>query len=235
MPFYFNLSMCLLETSEGLDTILTLRFYARILFLVRLLPLLQNANCPRVVSVLAAGREGSLISDDLELKTHYSLLTSANHGSTLTSLFLEEAAARNPSVSFVHEFPGVVKTGILTGAFPSWMKWTLEHTILPVMTPFMVSLQEVGERSVFHATSARYPARQVAGESKSSTGVPLPDGVGVAKGANEEAGAYLLHWNGEECEGNVMARYRKEGMRKQAWDHTYEVIERVRGPLQGKS
>lgn len=136
-------------------------------------------------------------------------------------------------MSFVHEFPGVVKTGILTGAFPSWMKWTLEHTILPIMTPFMVSLQEAGERSVFHATSARYPARQVAGGSKSSsTGVPLPDGVRVAKGANEEAGAYLLNWNGEECEGNVMASYRKEGMRKQVWDHTYEVIERVRGPLQ---
>ena len=65
--------------------------------------------------------------------------------------------------------------------------------------------------------------------------MPLPDGVDVAKGANEEAGAYLLNWNGEEYEGNVMAGYRKEGMRKQVWDHTYEVIERVTGALLGKS
>lgn len=173
------------------------------------------------------------MTNDLELKTHYSIYNCANHGSTLTSLFLEEAAARHPSVSFVHGFPGIVKTGILTSAFPSWMKWTLEHTILAVMTPFMVSLQEVGERSVFHGTSARYPPRQVAGGSKSA-GVPLPDGLDVAKGANEEVGAYLLSWNGEEIEGKVMARYRKEGMRKQVWDHTYEVIERIRGTSQGK-
>lgn len=197
------------------------------LFLTRLLPLLQNADCPRVVSVLAAGREGPLITDDLELKTHYSFSNSANHSATLTSLFLEEAAARHPSVSFVHGFPGVVKTGLLTGAFPSWMKWPLEHTIIPVMTPFMVPLQEAGERFVFLATSARYPPRQVAGGSKSA-GVPLPGGVDVAKGANNEAGAYLLEWNGEETEGKVMAKYRKEGMRKQIWDHAHEVIERVR-------
>lgn len=223
----------LLETSEGLDTILALRFYARVLFLTRLLPLLQNADCPRVVSVLAAGKEGPLINGDLELKTHYSFSNSANHSSTLTSLFLEEAAARHPTVSFVHEFPGVVKTGLLTGAFPSWMKWMLEHTIIPVMTPFMVSLQEAGERLVFHATSARYPPRQVAGGSKIA-GVTLSDGVEVAKGANKEAGAYLLEWNSEETEGKIMAKYREEGMRKQVWDHTYEVIGRVRGTSQGK-
>lgn len=90
-------------------------------------------------------------------------------------------------MGFFHELPGVVKAGLLTGAYPFWMKWSLEHTIVPVLKPSVVSSQEAGERVVFFATSARYPPRQVAGGSKRA-GIPLQDGVDVAKGANNEAG-----------------------------------------------
>lgn len=171
----------------------------------------------------------------------------------MTSLFCEEAAARNPGVAFVHVYPGVVKTGIFKTAFGPRLGWLLERTLIPLMTPFMVDLGEVGERSVFHATSARYPARDASAdgafastsiarqevtaawdpESKKVPGVPLPEGLKVAKGAGNNGhvggGAYLLDWNGESKENKAMAGFRKEGMGPKVWEHTYEVFERVRG------
>ncbi len=127
----------------------------------------------------------------------------------------------------MHVFPGVVRTGVLTSAFWPWLKWVLDHTVVAAMSPFMVPLQEVGERTVFHATSARYPPRKVAGGK--SAGVPLPAGLEVAKGAGGGLGAYLLHWTGEEGEGKVMPKYRQEGMRERVWDHTMQLFERITG------
>ncbi|MCJ1271367.1 hypothetical protein MMC22_011267 [Lobaria immixta] len=210
------------ETSEGLDTLLTVRYYARALFVVRLLPLLQNSSCARVVSVLAAGAEGAIFPDDFELKHHYSILNCANAGTTMTSLFCEEAAART--------------------------------RVSPLCTPSQaVSLKEVGERSVFHATSARYPARDALADGASTAtttarqeataawdrgsekipGVPLPDGLNIANGAGNNGrvggGAYLVGWNGEHRENKVMVGFRKEGMGSKVWEHTLGVFERVRG------
>lgn len=225
------------ETSEGLDILLTLRYYARALFAKRLLPLLQNSACGRVIFILATGKEGPIFPDDLELKHHYSLLNCAGGASTMTSLFCEEAAARNPGVAFVHAYPGVVKTGVLTSPFWPWLAWLLERTLLPLMTPFMVALNEVGARSVFHATSARYPARDASAEraatseSTKTAGVPLPEGLKIAQsaGGGVGGGAYLLDWNGEPKENKVLAGIRNDGMGRKVWDHTNAIIERVRG------
>lgn len=171
----------------------------------------------------------------------------------MTSLFCEEAAARNPGVAFVHSYPGLVNTGIIKAPFWPWLGWLLERTLIPLMNPFMVDLTEIGERSVFHATSARYPARDapVDGpsvsittarpeaiaawdrESKKIPGVPLPEGLSVAKGAGNNGqmggGAYLLNWDGENLDNKVMARYREEGMGSKVWDHTCGIFERVCG------
>lgn len=197
--------------------------------------------------------EGAIFPDDLELKHHYSILNCAHTGTTMTSLFYEEAAARNPGVAFVHAYPGLVKTGILTAPFWPWLGWLLERTLLPLMTPFAVSLKEVGERSVFYATSARYPARDALADGASTAttsarqeataawdrgsekipGVPLPDGLNVAQGAGNNGrvggGAYLVGWNGEHRENKVMAGFRKEEMGSKVWEHTLGVFERVRG------
>lgn len=241
------------ETSEGLDTLLAIRYYARALFAVRLLPLLHNSPCARVIFILAAGKEGAIFPDDLELKHHYSILNCARASSAMVSLFCEEAAARNPDVAFVHAYPGAVNTRVLTGAFWPWLGWLLERTLMPLMTPFMVDLKEVGERSVFHATSARYPARDALAdgsatstttarqkataawdrESKKIPGVPLPDGLEIAKGAGNNGhvggGGYLLDWNGECIENKVMEGFRKEGMGTKVWEHTFGIFQRVTG------
>lgn len=254
-PLHPFLTSCPLppETSEGLDTLLALRYYARALFAVRLLPLLHNSPCARVIFILAAGMEGAIFPDDLELKHHYSIINCAGAASTMVSLFCEEAAARNPGVAFVHAYPGVVNTKILTGALWPWLAWLLERTLMPLMTPFMVDLKETGERSVFHATSARYPARDASADGSATAtttaiqkataawdnktenipGVPLPDGLEIAKGAGNNGqvggGGYLLNWNGECVENKVMVGFRKDGMRTKVWEHTCGIFERVTG------
>lgn len=179
-------------------------------------------------------KEGPLINDDLELKTHYSFSTSASHSSTLTSLFLEEAAARHPTVSFVHDFPWCREDGTLDRGISILDEMDARahnHSGHDAIHGLVAGGRANGWCSLLPAQDI--PPRQVAGGSKSA-GVPLSDGVEVAKGAHKEAGADLLDWNSEETEGKIMAKYRKEGMRKQVWDHTYEVIGRDRGTWQGK-
>ncbi|OCL04846.1 hypothetical protein AOQ84DRAFT_367135, partial [Glonium stellatum] len=56
------------ESPEGLDRVQAIRFYARMAFVTGLLPLLRAAPAPRVVSVLAGGKEGRLDGADLLLE-----------------------------------------------------------------------------------------------------------------------------------------------------------------------
>ncbi len=98
---------------------------------------------------------------------------------------------------------------------------------LPLMKMMTTHLEEVGQRHLFHATSARYPPQR-----GSETGVKLPDGVQVAKGADgkEGSGCYLLGPDGEPVgDRRLLEEYRTREMGKRIWEHTLEVFERVSG------
>lgn len=57
------------ETSEGVEIAQSLEYYTRMLFAIHLLPLLDKAEAPKVVSVLAGGLERATLDlDDLDLK-----------------------------------------------------------------------------------------------------------------------------------------------------------------------
>jgi NAD(P)-dependent dehydrogenase (short-subunit alcohol dehydrogenase family) len=47
------------ETSEGLEIVQSLEYYSRMLFTIHLLPLLNQAKAPKVVTVLAGGMESN--------------------------------------------------------------------------------------------------------------------------------------------------------------------------------
>lgn len=64
----------------------------------------------REISVLEAGGEAALHLDDLSLKTHYSLRNCAKHAITMNSVSMEHLAATYPELSFIHSFPGIVRT-----------------------------------------------------------------------------------------------------------------------------
>lgn len=222
------------ETDEGLDKKLSLHYYSRMRFLANLLPQLTKAGTPteesastkpdarhnlsRVVSVLEAGGEAPLVLDDLSLKTQYSLRNAAKHAITMTSLSMQELAASHPATSFIHAYPGAVKTGI-TREFGPVARVAI-NAMMALAKPLMVPLSESGERHLYAATSPRFPPRGLSGAA------------GAASGADGTAGsgAYLLHWDGSTV-GNqkVLQEFRKNETGKLVWTHTTGVFESICG------
>ena len=191
-----------------------LRCYARLRLIQQLLPL----RPVRIVSVLAATTEGPLKEDDFALRDpgSYTFMRCAHHTTTLTSLAFEHLAKEHPDVSFVHMFPGMVKTPAFQrlNVFVSFLfTWIL----LPLLTPWCVPLQESGERTLFYLTSARYAPKE------GPAGVSRPEGVDSAKGD----GAYLVGSKGDEGEGKPMAEYRQRGLGMTVWKHMEELFAEI--------
>ncbi|KAF9880835.1 hypothetical protein CkaCkLH20_01877 [Colletotrichum karsti] len=190
------------ETKEGLDKMFSLQYYSRIRFILNLLPGLERAGrydeLARVVSVLGAGKEGNIFSDDLSLtqKANYSLPNCARQSITMTSLSFEHLAKAHPTVSFLHVSPGTVRgTNIMTGM--GSITSSIINALMVIAAPFNVSVKESGQRHLYAATSAS-----------------------LTKKTKEHA-AYRLAWDGEACRSNeVFEQYMKDGTCEKVWTHT---------------
>lgn len=199
-------------------------------FILNLLPLLNKAPTPRVVSVLAGGQERKLISDDLGLRNNFSLLNVVDQTTTMHTLALEHVAKTNPSVSFVHVYPGWVLTDIVDKLFEStsrlsstlyqFLSMLVRWLFLPVFSLVAMSAEESGERQLFHATSPRYPSartlqsqgRDLERETTFECSVP---GNGV----------YRVAATGETVSDvKVLGPFRETHMPEKVWDHTIEVF-----------
>ena len=217
----------LAETSEGLDKKLTTNYYSRMRFTQQLLPLLESASpqLSRVVSVLAPGEEALLDFDNLDLKRDFSLRKAAAHAITMTDFTFEEMAKKTPSVSFVHAYPGAVKTGFAKEA--GFAVRAASQVALALLSPWTVGIEESGERHLFAATSAAYPPR--AGQK---CGVGVREGE-VKKGSAGQvgSGAYLIGSDGDvRANEKVLKEMRSQDAGAKVWEHTMEMFERVRGP-----
>ncbi|PYI03221.1 short-chain dehydrogenase/reductase [Aspergillus sclerotiicarbonarius CBS 121057] len=213
------------ETDEGLDRKLNLHYYSRMRFVTNFLPQLikageQSGPClSRVISVLEAGGEAALHLDDLSLQTHYSLRNCAKHAITMASVSMEHLAASYPHISFVHSFPGVVRTR-LDRDFGTATKYAVA-ALMVLARPWEIALDESGERHLYAATSPRFPPRiykdGVSGAAEGSDGVP-------------GSGFYRLSSTGDTYKSNkIMGLYRADGTRSLIWKHTLDVFAKVRG------
>lgn len=200
-------------------------------FVVNLLPLLQNAtSLRRVISVFTAGKEGPLDTSDIQgWNVPMRLLTS--HASSLTTVAFEALGKKAPDVSFVHAFPGAVKTNYARKGQGA-MAYTIRQ-LFRVMMMFMsvVPIPECGERFTFIMTSAKYPARTPA---EGTSGLALMDGVEVATGTDGKAGSgvYSVDQNGESYGvkmEEVMAILRKEGALEKVWNDLEGEWKRITG------
>lgn len=100
------------ETSEGHEICQSLEYYSRMLFIQHLLPLLNRAEAGRVISVLGGGLETTWINtDDLDLKKGFGSLKAQPLYLTMNSMCMENFADENPSITFIHTWPGWVDTG----------------------------------------------------------------------------------------------------------------------------
>ncbi|KAL4995897.1 hypothetical protein BDV10DRAFT_202703 [Aspergillus recurvatus] len=222
------------ETSEGLDRLFALRYYARMRFIQNLLPLLEFQHEPsvspdpssipsKVISVYGGGFEYSINTSDLDLKHTFSLLNAYKHSITMTSLSMAHLARKHPKVSFIHAFPGLVGTNIYTNSFPGPVAAVYNYLFWPLMWPLSVGLEECGERQLFHLSSGLYPARDLKskGEGEVATGIDSVKG----------SGAYLLDWRGDvRATSGVLGGYLGAGVDGVVWRHTEGVLRGAAGP-----
>ncbi|KAF9895113.1 hypothetical protein FE257_000015 [Aspergillus nanangensis] len=228
------------ETVEGLDRKMVLHYYARMRFVANLLPLLKRARedvsvsvaerLSRVVSVfdpivsVRAGGAGALNFDDLELKRTFSLKNAGDHASLMGDFWLEGMAERHPGTAFVHAYPSGVATGVLRevpGArlLSGVLKW--------VLWPFMVPVEESGERHLFAATSGRFPCRED-GEAEQQQQQEEEEDVAVGSDGVRGSGCYWVSWNGEVFPRNQkLEKTRDQDAVTKVLQHTDEVFQRV--------
>ncbi|KAK4565749.1 hypothetical protein LTR86_003598 [Recurvomyces mirabilis] len=225
------------ETMEGIDKKMSVNYYSRIRCALNLIPNLERASqdreLARVISVLAAGSEGDVRMDDLDLKRNFTLHACLAHCVIMTDFMVEQLAERHPDVSFSHSYPGTVKTGIvnqLTGPVKLAVK-----VLYAVMTPWILNVMESGERHFFQITNECYPPKR----GSSSCGVPAPEEATPMKGSNGEvgSGAYLLDWDCKSAgDVKILDKYRELGLPQKVWDHTLAIFEEAerRNPKGGK-
>ncbi|KAH8659824.1 hypothetical protein BX600DRAFT_438066 [Xylariales sp. PMI_506] len=209
------------QTSEGVHLLAALNYYSRLRFITLLLPLLNAASSRlrRVVSVGGGGYEGALDDSDFPAMREKPDLRA--HLTSLVTFGLEAAARTAPRVSFVHDYPGTVKTSLRTD-------WSDEIFQLLTFTP----LDECGERQLYVAMSARYPSAAETMEGGEGQGVPLGDGVHVAVGTTGEVGSGMYSI-GVDCESaspatlKTLAEMREQAMVDKVWEHTEGEYKRI--------
>lgn len=224
------------DTEEGLSYPVAVGYYARFRFIVNLLPLVQNAtDIRRVVTVLAATKEGAIDTNDFQAR-NIPMLAQRRHLSSMMTLALEAVAQKAPNVSFIHDYPGFVKTNF--GSDVKGVSFTVMRAIFdaiyPAIGPFIATpFDETGERQLFFATSARFPERGP-GSSGAAACVPLPKGVAIARGTDGKSGSgvYSIANDAETAPPKVqqlLANLRKDGLVQKVWSHVEEEFVRITG------
>ncbi|KAJ1311775.1 hypothetical protein OPQ81_010243 [Rhizoctonia solani] len=131
------------ETPEGIDKKLALNYYARWKFVYDLMPLLEKAKLQgeeaRVLTILAAGTNGKLDESDLDLKKGYGLKAAGDSATAMNDYMVEDFAAQHPDMAFIHAFPGVVRTPMLTE-----FHWSIK-ILMPLIRMMSVSPAECAQ------------------------------------------------------------------------------------------
>ncbi|TFK74826.1 NAD(P)-binding protein [Pluteus cervinus] len=104
------------ESEEGIDRKMAIHYYSRWAFIKDLLPALERAEQAgedaKVMSVFAAGKGGAIDVNDLAMKKDYTLTRAGLQLPTYNDLMLEEFSSRFPKISFIHAYPGFVRTNL---------------------------------------------------------------------------------------------------------------------------
>ncbi|KXX76788.1 3-keto-steroid reductase [Madurella mycetomatis] len=196
-------------TNEGLETCFTLSYYTRALLISSLLPLLSHSLNPRVLSVLNGGKEKALNESDLALAKpgSWSPLGVITQATTLTTLALDHLSSQHQNITFIHAFPGLVRTDISTHMVaPQGAGWfrriwavVLRAVVGTMIRVLGVTTEVSGERQAYHLTGLKVqPGLSLVDEH--SDVVPVPA---------------------------VVLRYRAEGWPERVWEFTVGVFEKV--------
>lgn len=193
-----------IDTKEGLETCFSISYYARIRLVCNLMPLLRQSPRPRVLSILNGGREKALIEQDIGLERRWSPISVINHTTTMTSLAFEHLAKTNSRFTFLHSYPGLVKTDIFARLTPpesSGMVWRITLALIRGLVAMLMlcvgmPVDECGERQAFLLTTDRYGP-----------------------------GAWRIDSSSELAStSGVLERYRQGTWSERIWEHTMRVF-----------
>lgn len=169
--------------AEGLDLLLVLVYYGRMRMIQNLIEAPTLKPTARIVSILAGTFEGKIFEDDLALERNYSLLKLRAQFASLSTLSLDDLAAKFPHAAFLHIHPGKVKTGFLSRS----VTWTVLKVLVGYfLEPMMMSIggittEECGERMLWMALSE-----------------------------HRAKGSWSLDFEGNESQSEELARYRRD-------------------------
>lgn len=189
------------EGDNNIDVNHIIRYYSRMRFVQNLIPALEASKSPRVVSVLAAGKETKIDEDNLDLKKSYSFTASAAYGATMVSLAHEKLALENPSISFIHTFPGVVSTPLIKK-----FMGPIFGTIVGFLSkPMALSGSESGEWHTYLSTAEAFKSKDASG-----------------------SGSYILNYDGKDLTNQaVMTELREKDFPTIVWKHTLDTFEKL--------
>jgi NAD(P)-dependent dehydrogenase (short-subunit alcohol dehydrogenase family) len=210
------------ETPEGIDISQSLEYYSRVLAIQHLLPVLKQAEAPRVVSVLAGGIQRATVNyedPDLKRPGAYGMVKGQTQLGTMNALGLEKLADENPEVVFIHSWPGWVNTGNLNRTFDAksgWLARVIEAVLGFIIRNLAMSNERSGQRNLFAATSAAFGGRGVPWKGKPATNTRDEPAA--------EKGLFQVSWNCNSTpNASVMAKMRGTP-REKIWEHTQEVL-----------
>ncbi|KAK6205732.1 hypothetical protein LQW54_008312 [Pestalotiopsis sp. IQ-011] len=195
------------ESVEGIDKVTCIRHSGRVLLTLRLIPLLERAPTPRVVSILAGGVEGAISPDDLAMKSpgNHSFAKASGVAATFVTLSMEQLQKQHESIAFVHVFPGLVRTNILnTKHFGPAFRFLVGWIIMPTLGRLVfMSAAEAGQRALYAAFNPAFAVGAAAKGSKGTTG----------------SGVYTLNEKREAVQNTkVLEPSRKQGLRDKGSD-----------------
>ncbi|KAI1201626.1 NAD(P)-binding protein [Nemania serpens] len=205
------------KTAENIHLLAALNYYTRIRFITNILPLIQRApTLRRVVSVGGGGYESELDTTDFPA-LRVPLDKIRGHLTSLITLGLEGIAETAPDVSFIHDYPGTVRTKLLD-YLPQEVLQTLEF----------IPLDDSGQRQLYLATSAMFPPV----DGPDTIGVPLGDGLGIAVGTSGAVGSGVYSV-GADCESaspaviKLLDSMRGRGLVQEVRRHTEGEFHRI--------
>jgi hypothetical protein len=161
--------------------------------------------------VLNGGKEKYINEQDIGLEKSWTIFSLVKHTTLLMSLALDHLAAQAEysRVTFIHNFPGLVKSDNFRrlNAPPSsgvlWSVWLAVVKVLVSTIRFFVGMSpdEAGERQAYHLTSTTYGPGSWRVYSDSKVVPPT----------------------------KALAHYQKTGWPAKVWDFTQGVWEKVLG------
>ncbi|KAF2664874.1 hypothetical protein BT63DRAFT_464131 [Microthyrium microscopicum] len=225
------------ETSEGLDQLMTLLYYSRMLLTTNLAPLLTSGPAPgHVVSVYAPNRDtmggATFKTADISLRDpkNYGFGAMGAHVAYMTTFFFERLAADHAGrLSLCHYFPGLVEgPGFDNEGIPKWVR-VAAKVVLPLVRRWAcVPNGESGQRVVFHATDTMFPASGANAATKKKSGVYEELKIAKASDGVVGGGAYRCNWNNEIIETpKSYVKLRADGVADKVWEHTNQVFKDI--------